>query len=438
MKTHLSTEQKAELVKAAQERGLYRRENEHDACGMGFVAHIKGKQSHTIIQNALTVLDNLTHRGATGADPLTGDGAGILIQIPHEFFAHTMARQGVELPQPGSYAVGMLFMQQDDAKRQECQSVIERLIETEGQQVLGWRDVPVNPEACGWLARESMPVIRQVFIGAGGDLVQEDFERRLFVIRRRMEMECLRSGLSADGGFYVCSLSTRTVVYKGLLIAWQFPRFFADLADPRSKSAIALVHSRFSTNTFPSWPRSHPFRFIVHNGEINTLRGNVNWMHAREQQFVSSAFGDDIKKLLPINGDDGSDSEMFDNALELLTQTGRSLPHSVMMMIPEAWENHASLSAAKKAFYEYHASMMEPWDGPASIAFTDGTVVGAVLDRNGLRPSRFVVTKDDVVIMGSEVGVLEVPPEQVAFKSRLEPGRMFLVDTAEGRIVDDA
>jgi len=435
--SHLTTEQKARLAKDAEAHGLYSSDYEHDNCGMGFVAHLKGTASHSIIENALTVLDNLTHRGAAGADPETGDGAGILIQIPDGFFRAEAKKAGFELPATGRYAVGMVFMNRDARKREQSTALIEKLIVDSGQKVLGWRDVPVNADACGWLARESMPAFRQVFIGVDGDIDQDAFERRLFVIRRAIEAAHLDAGLAEGDEFYICSMSSRTVVYKGLLMAYQFPRFFHDLADPATHSAIALVHSRFSTNTFPSWGRAHPFRMVVHNGEINTLRGNVNWMKARERQFVSESFGDDIEKLIPIHGPGGSDSELFDNALELLTHTGRSLPHAAMMMIPEAWQKHQQMPDEKRAFYEYHACMMEPWDGPASIAFSDGTVVGAVLDRNGLRPSRFVVTKDDIVIMGSEVGVLDVAPENVAFKSRLQPGRMFLVDTSLGRIVDD-
>ncbi|HEX7477755.1 MAG TPA: glutamate synthase large subunit [Polyangiales bacterium] len=333
--------------------------------------------------------------------------------------------------------MGMLFLPLDGEKKHKAKALIERILAEDRQPLLGFRPVKVNPEACGWLARESMPAFEQVFIGIAGDPDQESFERKLYLTRRRIENAALAEGLTASAGFYICSFSSCTVVYKGLLVPYQFPRFYADLADPRMKSGLALVHSRFSTNTFPSWPRAHPYRYIVHNGEINTLRGNVNWMNARERQFKSEKFGDDIKKLLPVLNQDGSDSGIFDNALELLLQTGRSLPHSVMMMIPEAWEKNDTMSASKRAFYEYHSSLMEPWDGPASIAFTDGTIVGAVLDRNGLRPSRYYVTKDDVVIMASEVGVLEIAPERILRKDRLQPGRMFLVDTAQGRIVDD-
>ncbi|MGD8859695.1 MAG: glutamate synthase large subunit [Myxococcales bacterium] len=436
--TARSVKETAELLRAAEERGLYRAGLEHDACGMGFVAHIKGEKSHAIVENAVKVLDHLTHRGATGSDARTGDGAGILVQIPFKFFARVASENGIgQLPEPGKYAVGQLFMPRDAGQLSKVQAMVEECIAAEGQKLLGWRDVPIVREACGDVARETLPTMRQVFIGMGDDYDSDTFERRLYVLRRIIERKAFESGLSEDDGFYVCSFSSRTIVYKGLLIAHQIPEFYKDLADPDFESAIALIHSRFSTNTFPTWARAHPFRFICHNGEINTLRGNVNWMHARQRQFVSEAFGDDIQKLLPIVGDTTSDSEAFDNALELVRQTGRSLPHSVMMMVPEAWQKHESMSETKKAFYEYHACMMEPWDGPASVAFTDGTLVGAVLDRNGLRPSRYVVTKDDVVIMGSEVGVLDVPAENVAIKARLEPGRMFLVDTAEGRIIDD-
>ncbi|MDH5672883.1 MAG: glutamate synthase large subunit [Myxococcales bacterium] len=434
-----SNEQRLTQRQRAEREGLYRGEHEHDACGMGFVAHIKGHKSHDIVRSAVTVLENLTHRGATGSDPRTGDGAGLLVQVPHRFLSKACSDLGFELPEPGRYAVGMLFMPQEADHRAKVEALIEAAIEEQGLKKLGFREVPVDPMGCGDVARETLPAIRQVFVAAddesGGDA--EAFERRLFVLRRCIEDRAFRGGLSDNGAFYVCSFSSRTVVYKGLLIAHQIPEFYLDLADPSFESAIALVHSRFSTNTFPSWSRAHPYRMICHNGEINTLRGNVNWMRARERQFQSEKFGDDIEKLLPIIGDDGSDSENFDNALELLTHTDRSLPHAVMMMIPEAWQKHESMSASKRAFYQYHACMMEPWDGPASIAFTDGSVVGAVLDRNGLRPSRYVVTRDDVVIMGSEVGVLEVPPEKIVLKARLEPGRMFLVDTAEGRIVAD-
>jgi glutamate synthase domain-containing protein 2/glutamate synthase domain-containing protein 1/glutamate synthase domain-containing protein 3 len=418
---------------------MYRAELERDACGMGFVAHIKGKKSHAVVRNALAVLENLTHRGATGCDPCTGDGAGISVQVPHTFFEKVAPDAKIALPEAGQYGVGMLFLPREPEALSRCTAVIEQVVDAEGFPLLGFREVPIDPAACGEVARESLPAIRQIFVGVPGSATDAAaFERKLFVLRHCLETAVMNAGCGQDGGFYVCSLSNRTVVYKGLLIADQIPQFYKDLADPDFESAIALIHSRFSTNTFPSWARAHPYRYICHNGEINTLRGNLNWMRAREKQFASDKFGDDIKKLLPVINEGGSDSEGFDNALELLLQTGRSLPHAVMMMIPEAWQEHESMSPEKRAFYEYHACLMEPWDGPASIAFTDGTVVGAVLDRNGLRPSRYYVTKDDVVVMASEVGVLEIPPEDIVVKSRLEPGRMFLVDTAQGRIVADS
>jgi len=433
----LSEEKKAALRQAAQEHGLYNARHEHDACGMGFVAHIKGEKSHAIVRDALTVLAHMSHRGACGCDPETGDGAGILLQIPHELYKEQCSAAGITLPEAGKYAVGMLFLPTAEEPKAAAKALIERIVKEEGEEILGFRKLRVNEAAAGWLARESMPAFEQVYVKLRDTSDREAMETKLYLIRRRIENEAMLVDLSAAQGFYICSFSTRTVVYKGLIIPERFDNFYADLSDAKTKSAIALVHSRFSTNTFPSWPRAHPYRFIVHNGEINTLRGNVNWMVARDQQLASDKFGPDIKRVLPALSPDGSDSGNFDNGLELLLQTGRSLPHSIMMMIPEAWENHNEMSEAKRAFYEYHSCLMEPWDGPASIAFTDGTVVGAVLDRNGLRPSRYYVTKDDVIFMASEVGCIEVPPERVAQKGRLRPGRMLLVDTAQGRIVDD-
>jgi glutamate synthase domain-containing protein 2/glutamate synthase domain-containing protein 1/glutamate synthase domain-containing protein 3 len=434
----LSLEQRGELLRAAEEHGMYRADLERDACGMGFVAHIKGQKSHSILARAIAVLEHLTHRGATGCDPCTGDGAGITSQIPHRFFEKACQKAGIALPEVGRYGVGMLYLPAEPQRFARTVSLIEKVVLAEGCSVLGWREVPIDRQACGELARESLPAFRQIFVGTKHEMDAVAFERKLYVLRRSLESAAREAGLGANGGFYACSLSSRTVVYKGLLIADQMPKFYPDLTDPDFETAIALVHSRFSTNTFPSWGRAHPYRFICHNGEINTLRGNLNWMRAREKQFVSDKFGADVEKLHPVISEGGSDSEAFDNALELLVHTGRSLPHAVMMMIPEAWQQHQSMSESKRAFYEYHASLMEPWDGPASIAFTDGTVVGAVLDRNGLRPSRYYVTQDDIVVMASEVGVLEIAPEEIVVKSRLEPGRMFLVDTAQGRIVADA
>ena len=387
---------------------------------------------------ALQVLDNLTHRGACGCDPRTGDGAGILLQIPHDFFSSEAARLGFELPAPGEYGVGQVFLPLDPVKRKDCEDAFERIVNEEGQRLLGWRDVPVVESACGDIARRGMPAIRQVFIARSPDLADaEALERKLYVIRKRATSEAEKLGLFDPELFYFCSLSSLTVVYKGQLISTQIPQFFPDLLDGAIKTALAMVHQRFSTNTFPSWDRAHPYRFMSHNGEINTLRGNINWMHAREKLFSSPLFGDDIKKLLPIVEPNGSDSATFDNCLELLVRTGRSLPHAVMMMIPEAWQNDAQMSEGKRAFYHFHSCMMEPWDGPASIAFTDGIRIGAVLDRNGLRPSRYTVTKDGLVVMASETGVLDIAPQNVALKGRLQPGRMFLVDTSLGRIVQD-
>jgi glutamate synthase (ferredoxin) len=419
-------------------QGLYDPAHEHDACGVGFVVNIKGERSHDIVAKALQVLDNLTHRGACGCDPRTGDGAGILLQIPHEFFAREAARLGFKLPAAGEYGVGQVFLPLDAVKRKECEDAFERIVIEEGQRLLGWRDVSVVESACGEIARRGMPAIRQVFIARGPGLPDaEALERKLYVIRKRATTEAEKLGLFDPELFYFCSLSALTIVYKGQLISTQLPEFFPELRDSSFKTALAMVHQRFSTNTFPSWDRAHPYRFMSHNGEINTLRGNINWMHAREKLFSSPLFGDDIKKLLPIVEPNGSDSAMFDNCLELLIRTGRSLPHSVMMMIPEAWQNDAQMSDAKRAFYHFHSCMMEPWDGPASIAFTDGIRIGAVLDRNGLRPSRYTVTKDGLVVMASETGVLDIAPENVAHKGRLQPGKMFLVDTALGRIVQD-
>ncbi len=413
---------------------------EHDACGVGFVVDVKGERSHRIVEQGLEVLRNLTHRGACGCDPLTGDGAGILVQIPDAFLRRETKAARIPLPAPGAYGVGMVFLPAEVRQRNECQKLFEKVIREEGQKLLGWRRVPVDAQAPGPQARAIMPEIRQVFVGARdgkrGGQTQDALERALYVIRKRVEHLVRTSSLPESERFYVPSLSSRTVVYKGLLLPDQIPAFYHDLADPLFVSALALVHQRFSTNTFPSWDRAHPYRMIAHNGEINTLRGNVNWMVARQAMFASPLF-EDVTKLFPICDPGTSDSGNFDNALELLVQTGRSLPHAVMMMIPEAWQNHESMSAAKRAFYEYHACLQEPWDGPASIAFTDGRVIGAVLDRNGLRPSRYVVTKDGFVVMASEVGVLEIAPDNVEHKDRLQPGRMFLVDTEQGRIVGD-
>ena len=419
-------------------QGLYDPRFEHDSCGVGFVVNIKGKTSREIVDQALTVLENLDHRGACGCEENTGDGAGILMQVPHAFFSEACEGLGFELPDAGHYGVGMIFLPDHRERRRRFEKLIEEIIVAEGQRVLGWRKVPTDNLYLGETAKVSEPFVRQVFIGRGDNVKDElAFERKLYVIRRRAENKIRYGGMAGGDFFYVPSMSHRTIVYKGMLTPRQLSTFYPDLNDPAVATAIAVVHSRFSTNTFPSWGRAHPYRYLIHNGEINTLRGNENWMHARQDMVASDLFGDDLKKVFPIIQEDGSDSAKFDNCLEFLSLGGRSLPHAMMMMIPEPWENHESMDAEKRAFYEYHSALMEPWDGPASIAFTDGTVVGAVLDRNGLRPSRYYVTKDDLVIMASEVGVLDVPPERVLEKRRLQPGRMFLVDTGKGRIISD-
>ncbi|MGE5524316.1 MAG: glutamate synthase central domain-containing protein, partial [Rhodospirillaceae bacterium] len=418
--------------------GLYHPANEHDACGVGFVANIKGKKSHTIIEQGLQILKNLTHRGAVGADPLAGDGAGILIQMPDKFFREEMGKQGVQLPPVGQYGVGMVFLPQEPASRLACEYEIERAIKDEGQILLGWRDVPRDNSGLGESVKKIEPVIRQVFIGRGkGVTVTDALERKLYIIRKSSGHAIQALHLAHGKEFYVPSMSARTVVYKGMLLAHQVGTYYLDLQDARMASALALVHQRFSTNTFPTWDLAHPFRMIAHNGEINTLRGNVNWIRARQGAISSPILGKDLDKVWPLIYDGQSDSASFDNALELLVMSGYSIAHAVMMMIPEAWENHTLMDPTRRAFYEYHAAMMEPWDGPASIAFTDGRQIGATLDRNGLRPSRYIVTDDDLVIMGSECGCLPIPEERIVKKWRLQPGKMFLVDLEKGRIVDD-
>ena len=415
-------------------QGLYDPRFEHDACGVGFIVHKTGKKSHDIVEQALTILLNLDHRGACGAEKNTGDGAGILCQIPDLFFRKVTRDLGFTLPAAGQYGVGMLYTAPDAEIRGKSRQEFEKIAAEEGLKVLGWRDVPTDNSSLGNSAKSTEPFIEQVFIERDANLSDDlAFERKLYVIRKRSHL----NRQSFNRYWYPCSISSRTIVYKGQLMPVQVGDYFPDLRDPDFQSALGLVHSRFSTNTFPSWERAHPYRYIAHNGEINTLRGNINWMHARQSMFASPLFGEDIKKIQPVINIEGSDSLIFDNALELMVLSGRSLPHAVMMMIPEPWAAHESMSDEKKAFYEYHSCLMEPWDGPASIAFTDGTMMGAVLDRNGLRPSRYYVTKDDLVIMASEAGVLPIEPERVAFKGRLQPGRMFLVDMKEGRIVAD-
>ncbi len=421
-----------------QRQGLYDPANEHDACGVGFVAHIKGKKSHAIIEHGLLILKNLTHRGAVGADPKASDGAGILIQMPDQFLREEMAKQGVKLPRFGQYGVGMVFLPREPASRLACEYEIERAIKDEGQVLLGWRDVPVDPSDLGESVKRVEPVMRQVFIGRGADVTVTDaLERKLYIIRKSSGHAIQALKLAHGKQFYVPSMSARTIVYKGMLMADQVGKYYLDLQDPRLVSALALVHQRFSTNTFPSWDLAHPFRMICHNGEINTLRGNVNWIRARQGAISSPILDTDLNKIWPLIYDGQSDSASFDNALELLVMSGYSIAHAMMMMIPEAWEKHTSMDESRRAFYEYHAAMMEPWDGPAAIAFSDGRVIGATLDRNGLRPARYLVTDDDLVIMGSESGCLPIPEERILKRWRLQPGRMFLVDLEKGRIIDD-
>jgi glutamate synthase (ferredoxin) len=421
-------------------QGLYDPRHEHDACGVGFVVDIKGRRTHAIVRQALRVLINLLHRGACGCEPNTGDGAGILLQMPDRFLRRETDRLGIALPSPGAYGAGLVFLPRDAGQRAHVEALLQTIVAEEGQRLLGWREPPTDDRALGASAVAVEPVIRQVFIGRAAGLDSADplaFERRLYVIRRRFENAVDALALPEKRLVYVASLSSRTLIYKGMLSADQIEGMFPDLVDPDVESALALVHQRFSTNTFPSWPLAHPYRYVAHNGEINTLRGNINWMRAREALCRSRVLGDDLAKVLPATREGLSDSATFDNVLEFLVMNGRSLPHAILMMIPEPWQNHESMSPERRAFYEYHSSLMEPWDGPASIAFTDGVVIGAVLDRNGLRPSRYYVTKDDMVIMASEVGVLDIPPDNIRLKERLHPGRIFLVDTAQGRIVSD-
>jgi len=424
-----------------EKQGLYDPANEHDACGVGFVAHMKGQKSHQIVKDGLFILENLTHRGAVGADPLMGDGAGILVQIPDRFFREEMAAQGVTLPKAGEYAVGHIFMPRDPSRIDHYKKVIVDVIGEEEQQFLGFRDVPVDnaslskaPDIAG-----TEPHHVQVFIGAGRDAATNaDFERKLFLIRKVLSNRIYDEGGGKETqDFYPVSLSSSTIVYKGMFLAYQVGAYYKDLADPRFESAVALVHQRFSTNTFPSWKLAHPYRMVAHNGEINTLRGNVNWMAARQASVSSALFGDDISKLWPISYEGQSDTACFDNALEFLVRGGYSMAHAVMMLIPEAWAGNQSMSAERKAFYEYHAALMEPWDGPAAVAFTDGKQIGATLDRNGLRPARYLVTDDDRIIMASEAGTLPVPEERIVKKWRLQPGKMLLIDMEKGSIISD-
>ncbi|MBF0158111.1 MAG: glutamate synthase large subunit [Magnetococcales bacterium] len=424
-----------------QRQGLYDPRFEHDGCGIGFVAHIKGEASHSILQMALKVLENLTHRGAVGADPLTGDGAGILIQMPDAFLRSECRSLHINLPAMGDYGVAMLFLPKDYSLQTSCMRLLEQIVAEEGQLFLGWRDVSVNRAArIGFVAKASEPVVRQAFVAVRNRPVHADdnwFERKLYIIRRRMENAVMGYDTKELRSFHIASFSTRTLVYKGMFLADQVPDYYLDLADPAMVTALAMVHQRYSTNTFPTWDLAHPFRMICHNGEINTLRGNLNWMRAREASLSSHLFGDDLRKLFPVLPEGFSDSASFDRALEFLVLCGRSLPQAMMMLIPEAWENHQAMDEERKAFYHYHALMMEPWDGPAAMTFTDGRIIGATLDRNGLRPARYQITSNGLCVMASEAGTWMFPPEEVVYNGRLQPGRMFLIDLQQGRIIED-
>src|SRR5271166_3831831 len=419
-------------------QGLYDPWFEHNSCGVGFVVDIKGRKSNQILRQAIQILKNLDHRGAAGSEANTGDGAGVLIQMPHAFLKDACKKLRIALPEPGEYGCGLVFLPRDRIKRRRLEERFEQIIQAEGQTVLGWRTVPVDNSSLGETSRSCEPQIRQIFIGRNPAMTDAmAFERKLLVIRKHAYNEIRTSTMDGAEYWYVPSLSFKTIVYKGMLLTEQLDRYYTDLQNPAVATALALVHSRFRTNTFPSWDRAHPYRYIAHNGEINTLRGNINWMHAREALFESELFGEDTKKLLPIVNPNGSDSSMFDNTFELLILAGRSPAHAMMMMIPDPWSGNEAMDDDRRAFYQYHSCLMEPWDGPASIAFTDGVQIGAVLDRNGLRPSRFYVTKDGLVVMASEAGVLDIPPENILQKGRLQPGRMFLVDTEQGRIIED-
>ena len=437
MTTQYTTGPRARITRPIQQ-GLYDPQHEHDACGFGFVVDIKGRKSNKVVRDAIEVLKNLDHRGACGCEVNTGDGAGVLLQMPHAFLKDAAKKSHITLPEPGEYACGLIFMPRNATQRRRIEEIFARVVQSEGQIYLGGRTVPTDNSMLGETARVSEPFMRQVFVQRGPDTADADeFERKLYVIRKRAYNEIRVSTIGGAEYWYVASLSHKTLVYKGMLLTMQLDQYFPDLRHPLMETSIALVHSRFSTNTFPSWDRAHPYRYIAHNGEINTLRGNINWMRAREALLESQLFGDDTRKLAPIVNVNGSDSSMFDNVLELMVLSGRSLPHAIMMMIPEPWSKHESMDPARKAFYQFHSSLMEPWDGPAAISFTDGVRIGAVLDRNGLRPGRYYVTKDGMVVVASEAGVLDIPADQIEKKGRLQPGRMFLVDTDQGRIVED-
>ncbi len=435
------TTSSVDAVSALRHEGLYHPSYEHDGCGIGFVAHVKGERSPEIVLGALELLENLAHRSAVAADEETGDGAGMLVQIPHAFLRRVCREIGVSLPEAGAYGVGMMFLPPNDDQRALAESLIERVVADRGCRVLGWRDVPVDDCYCGASARATRPAIRQLFVAPLGVNLNVDdasaFERALYVMRRQIERVTREASRDGQLSTYVASLSSRTLVYKGMLRPTQLRHFYRDLVEPDFASALALVHSRFSTNTFPSWPLAHPYRYVCHNGEINTLRGNLTWMRVREAGMRSDYSGGDVAELIPVVSEGQSDSACFDNVLELLVQAGRPLAHAMMMLIPEAWEGDDTMSAERRAFYEYHSAIVEPWDGPAAMAFSDGRQIGAVLDRNGLRPARYVVTNDDVVVLASEAGALPFPAEKIRAKGRLQPGRMLLVNTTLGRIVDD-
>ncbi|MBU0548400.1 MAG: glutamate synthase large subunit, partial [Candidatus Omnitrophica bacterium] len=420
-------------------QGLYDPTFEHDSCGVGFVCNIKGEKSNTIVRQGIEVLHRLAHRGAVGADPKTGDGAGILIQLPHDFFKKVSPGINIDLPELGVYGVGLIFLPYDSDERRFCKETLERIVREEGQALLGWRSVPIDDSGIGEGAKNTQPIFEQVFIGKNKGINDEmSFERKLYVIRRQVENIILESGLRQKSSFYITNISCRTLSYKGLLMPRQIDSFFLDLKDESIKSALCLVHSRYSTNTFPTWNLAQPFRFLAHNGEINTLRGNINGVRARERLLASELFGMDIEKLKPVIVEGGSDSAAIDNLFELLVLSGRSLEHTMMMLIPAAWEHDRLMDQQLRDFYKYHACFMEPWDGPAAIAFTDGKNIGAVLDRNGLRPARYIVTKNDFVVMASEVGVLDIAPGEIKVSGRLEPGKIFFIDTNSGRIIEDS
>ncbi|MCX5706944.1 MAG: glutamate synthase large subunit, partial [Candidatus Omnitrophica bacterium] len=421
-----------------EKQGLYDPQFEHDSCGVGFVCNIKGKKSNEIIQQGLEVLSRLAHRGATGADPKTGDGAGILIQLPHEFLFKVCKMEGINLPPACEYGAGLVFLPTDNSERELCKNIFAKIIHSQKQRLLGWRRVPVDDSDIGKTAKDTQPVIEQVFIAKSQDMKEElDFERKLYIIRKLVENKIRSSGLKQKKYFYITNLSSRTLIYKGLLMPDQLDKFFTDLRDDSLRSSLALVHSRYSTNTFPTWDLSQPFRFIAHNGEINTLRGNINWMRSREGLLKSRLFAKDLKKILPVILPNGSDSAAIDNVFELLSLSGRPLAHAMSMLIPAAWEENSLMDEKLKAFYQYHTCLMEPWDGPAAIVFTDGTRIAAVLDRNGLRPCRYIITKNDFVVMASEAGVLDISPRDILVSGRLEPGKIFFIDTDTGSVIDD-